>query len=126
MLQSMNTQNQIKRTLSTSISIEYIRHLLKSNEVIRKSDLAKQVCANFKFYDMCGEMQISGYLKALRELESSKHFDLPKAQHRGGTNAPRRLTKPVPLPINVPNETNGITTLELVWVQQEEEMRELE
>ena len=123
MLLSMNTQNQIKRTLSTSTGIEYIKQLLSGNEVEHRSDLAKQVCANFKFLNAQGEMQTSGCLKALRELESSRHFDLPKAQHKAGTKSPRRLTEPVRLPVDVPGEVNTITALELVWVREAEEMR---
>jgi len=97
MLQSMNTQNEIKRTLSTSTCIEYIKQLLSGNEVAHRFDLAKQVCKHFKFHDARGEMQTSGCLKALRELESSGYFDLPKAQHKASTKSPRRLTEPVPL-----------------------------
>lgn len=119
----MNTQNQIKRTLSTSTSIEYIKHLLGGNEVVHRTDLAKRVCAHFNFHDVRGEMQASGCLKALRELESLGHFDLPKAQHKGGRNIPRRLTKPVPLPVDVPSEVTAIKALELVMVQTAEQMR---
>jgi hypothetical protein len=123
MLQSMNTQNEIKRTLSTSTCIEYIKQLLSGNEVAHRFDLAKQVCKHFKFHDARGEMQTSGCLKALRELESSGHFDLPKAQHKASTKSPRRLTEPVPLPVDVPNDVNHISALELVRVQDAEQMR---
>lgn len=68
-------------------------------------------------------MQTSGCLKALSELESSGHFDLPKAQHKTGTQSPRRSTDPVPLPVDVPSEVNTIVALELVKVRETEEMR---
>jgi hypothetical protein len=123
MLYGMNTQNLIKRTLSLSTSIEYIKQLLGNEGVAHRADLAKQVCTNFEFYDVRGEMQTSGCLKALRELESSGHFELPKAQHKAGTKSPRRLTHPVPLPINVPDEVNHMTALELVQVQDTDQMR---
>ena len=123
MLQSMNTQNEIKRTLSTSTCIDYIKQLLSGNEVAHRFDLAKQVCKHFKFHDARGEMQTSGCLKALRELESSGHFDLPKAQHKASTKSPRRLTEPVPLPVDVPSEVNHISALELVRVHDAEQMR---
>jgi hypothetical protein len=119
----MNTQNQIKRTLSTTTSIEYIKQLLRGDEVAHRFDLAKQVCAHFKFHDARGEIQTSGCQKALRELESSGHFDLPKAQHKTGTKSPRRLTEPVRLPVDVPSEVNSIAKLELVRVQEAEQMR---
>ena len=123
MLQSMNIQSQIKRTLSLSTSIEYIKQLLGGNGVTHRSDLSKQVCTNFEFLDARGVMQTSGCLKALRELESSGHFDLPKAQHKTGTKSPRRLTEPVPLPVDVPSEVNSICALELVRVRDAEQMR---
>jgi hypothetical protein len=123
MLQSMNIQNEIKRTLSTSTSIEYIKQLLGGNEVAHRTDLAKQVCTHFTFHDARGTMQTSGCLKALRELESSGHFDLPEAQHKASTKSPRRLTEPVPLPVEVPSEVNNISALELLRVQDAEQMR---
>ena len=119
----MKIQNQIKRTLSTITGIEYIKQLLSDNEVKHRSDLAKQVCRNFEFHDARGEMQISGCLKALRELESSGHFELPRAQQKTGTKSPRRLTEPVPLAVDVPREVNTIAALELVRVRETEEMR---
>ena len=119
----MKIQNQIKRTLSTITGIEYIKQLLSDNEVKHRSDLAKQVCRNFEFHDARGEIQISGCLKALRELESSGHFELPRAQQKTGTKSPRRLTEPVPLAVDVPSEVNTIAALELVRVRETEEMR---
>ena len=119
----MNIQNQIKRTLSLSTSIEYIKQLLGGKGIAHRADLAKQVCTNFEFYDARGGMQTSGCLKALRELELLGHFELPRAQHKTGTKSPRRLTNPVPLPIDVPDEVNHIAALELVQVQDTEQMR---
>ena len=119
----MNIQSQIKRTLSLSTSIEYIKQLLGSKGVEHRTDLAKQVCTNFKFHDARGEMQTSGCLKALRALESSGHFELPKVDRKTGTKSPRRLKESVPLPVNVPTEVNSIARLELVKVQETEQMR---
>ena len=68
-------------------------------------------------------MQTSGCLKALRELESSRHFDLPKALHKTGTKSPRRLPDPVQLPVDVPSEVDTIARLELVRVREPEQMR---
>ena len=119
----MKIQNQIKRTLSTITGIETIKQLLCDNGVKHRSDLAKQVCTNFEFHDARGEMQTSGCLKALRELESSGHFELPRAQHKTGAKSPRRLTESVPLPADVPSEVNAIAALELVRVEAPEQMR---
>jgi len=70
----MNTQNQIKRTLSEPTSIDYICGLLESNEILHRSELATQVCEQFVFYDARGQAQRSGCLKALRELEAAGQF----------------------------------------------------
>ncbi len=73
----MNTQNQIKRTLSNPANIEYISHLLSGNEIAHRTDLAKRTCEQFGFYDVRGQAQLGGCLKALRELETSGHFIQP-------------------------------------------------
>ena len=112
----MKIQNQIKRTLSISANIEYISTLLDSKKIAHRTDLAKRTCEKFNFYDVCGQAQLSGCLKALRELEASGHFILPKAQQAGGKKSPRRLTSPVPPPVNVPANVNEINDLELVLV----------
>ena len=78
----MNTQNQIKRTLSEPTSIEYVRGLLESNEILHRSELAEVVCEQFGFYDARGQAQRGGCLKALRELEAAGHFVLPAARRR--------------------------------------------
>ena len=76
----MNTQNQIKRALSESASIEYVRGLLASNKNQSRSQLADVVCEHFGFHDPRGKKQISGCLKALHRLEDAGHFVLPESQ----------------------------------------------
>ena len=65
----MNTQNQIKRTLSEPTNIAYIDDLLENKVIRHRSELATLVCEQFGFHDARGEEQRSGCLKALRELE---------------------------------------------------------
>jgi len=116
----MKVQNQIKRTLSNSTNIEYIKNLLDNNEVAHRTDLAKRACEKFNFYDVRGQIQVSGCLKALRELETAGHFVLPKPRGSGGKKTPRRLDAPVDVPVDVPAEVNGIKELELVLVTETE------
>ena len=86
MLGSMNiVQNQIKRTLAEPESIEYVRGLLESNPLAQRSELAVVVCERFGFHDARGWAQVSGCLKALRELEGHGHFTLQEAR----TSPPR-------------------------------------
>jgi hypothetical protein len=119
----MKAQNQIKRTLSGPVPIEYISQLLQREEIAHRTDLARRTCQQFGFYDISGKLQISGCLKALRELESAGHFVLPKAQQKSGQKTPRRLMASVPLPVDIPTDVTAIDRLELVLVRTGDEMR---
>ncbi len=119
----MNIQNQIKRTLSKSTSIEHICGLLEDNEIKNRSELAELVCVAFGFYDPLGRVQKGGCLKALRELEEAGHFTLPEARRKPVARSPRLLSKPVPLPVEVPSQAGEVRGLELVLVSTPEQMR---
>ena len=119
----MNTQNQIKRTLSEPTSKEYVRGLLESKDIASRTALASVVCEQFGFYDARGQVQQSGCLKALRELEAAGHFTLPVALSSPGPISPRRLPQPVPLPKEVPSEVGLVRGLHLLLVATSEEMR---
>ena len=119
----MDTQNQIKRTLSELTSIEYVRELLESREILHRSALAELVCEKFGFYDARGQKQIAGCLKALRELETAEHFVLPATGRKMGSKSPRRLSEPVALPTDVPAEAGEVQGLTLVLVKTIEQMR---
>ncbi len=119
----MNTQNQIKRVLSEPGSIEYIRGLLKGDEVDNRTELAALVCQQAEFYDLKGDEQRAGCLKALRELEAAGHFVLPPSRNSSGPSSPRRLPAPVPLPVEVPARAGEVRGLELVVVSTPEQMQ---
>ena len=119
----MKTQNQIKRTLSVPVGIEYVRGLLGSNEIRHRNELAERVCRQFGFYDARGQAQRGGCVKALRELEAAGYFVLPAACGRTGSNSPRRLNKPVALPSEVPTQVGNVCGLTLVVVRTSEQMR---
>lgn len=119
----MNTQNQIKRTLSRPASIDYIAGLLNSNDFIHRSALANFLCEQHGFYDTCGKLQQGGCVKALRELESAGHFKLPAVKGRTGPNTPKRLQEAVADPIGVPAKAEEVSGLELILVDSEEHMR---
>lgn len=118
----MNTQNQIKRTLSTSQSIEYIQRLLDSNEFTTRSKVADALCEHFKFHDARGRKQSAGCLKALRRLEAVGHFFLPKTGKSCGCNSPRRLSEPITAPLNVPDRVEDIKGLTLILVSDSDHM----
>jgi hypothetical protein len=119
----MKTQNQIKRTLSECANIEYVRGILTSNEIIHRSQLAAVVCEQFGFHDARGQRQQSSCLKALRQLEAAGHFILPQACSTSGPNSPRRLSEPVPLPLEVPDRVDDVVGLNLILVTSLEHMR---
>ena len=119
----MNTQNQIKRTLSQPAAIEYVAGLLNVNEFIHRSELADFLCEQFGFYDARGQEQRDGCLKALRELEAAGHFTLPAARAKTGPNTPKRLPEAVAEPTGVPAKAGEVCGLELIGVSTEEHMR---
>ncbi len=119
----MNTQNQIKRVLSEPSSIQSVCRLLESQEIPHRSALAALVCEQFRFHDVRGQPQQAGCLKALRELEAAGHFTLPAALRSPGPSSPRRLSAPVPLPTEVPDQAGLVRGLELVLVSTSEQMR---
>jgi len=97
--------------------------MIESKEIPHRSALARRVCERFEFYDVRGEAQLAGCLKALRELEAGGHFTLPAARRRPGPKSPRRLSEPVPLPGEVPSQAGSVEGLELVLVSTLEQMR---
>jgi len=119
----MKTQNQIKRTLSEPMRIEYVRGLLERNEIRHRNELAERVCEQLGFYDARGQAQRGGCVKALRELEAVGHFVLPVACGRTGKNSPRRLSEPVACPTDVPAQVEDVDGLSLVMGRSDEQMR---
>ncbi len=119
----METQNQIKRILSRPEAIEHIRCLLNTNDNLKRTALADQLCKEFDFFDPRGDKQRAGCLKALRELARDGWFELPEPCHIPGKRSPRRLGKAVPEPQGVPDEVGKICELRLVVVETEEHMR---
>ena len=120
----MNLQNQIKRTLSKSSNIEYVRSLLERNEILNRSRLAEAVCEQFGFHDARGEKQLGGCLKALRKLEAAGHFVLPERQTTASRpGSPLRLSEPVALPLEVPARVDDVRGLELILVTSPDHMR---
>jgi len=119
----METQNQIKRTISEPGAIEQIKKLLDENPVMNRTQIADLVCERFNFFDPKGNKQRSGCSKALRKLELEGHFVLPKPSKSPKKWQPRRLGKPVPDPIGMPEDISQIHDLELIIVKTDEQMR---
>ena len=119
----MKTQNQIKRILSQPDAIKYVSGLLDNNEFVNRNKLANFLCGHFGCYDLRGQKQRSGCLKALRELEAAGSFTLPPALNKTGANTPKRLSAPVAIPEGVPEKAGDVRGLQLILVCNEEHMR---
>jgi hypothetical protein len=119
----METQNQIKRTLSEADAIEQINLILDTTDNIKITKLADLLCDQYKFFDPRGERQRSGCLKALRGLEQAGLIVLPPPSKIPVKRNPRRLTEPVPEPHGVPDDAGKIYELRLVTVETEASMR---
>ena len=119
----MDTQNQIKRTLSQPVAIDFVTGLLKINDSLHRSELVDILCEQFGFHDVRGQRQRDGCVKALRELEAAGHFTLPAARGKTGPKTPKRLTEPVADPTGVPAKAGEVRGLKLIRVNGEEQMR---
>lgn len=120
----MHLQNQIKRALSTTEAIEFVRGLLAdADEFGSRTEVAEFLCEEFGFQDPRGENQIGGCLKALRELESKGWFELPPPETEKRPSSPRRLAEPVAEPQAVPEQVGEIIGLELILVEHLDQMR---
>ena len=119
----METQNQIKRKLSQPEAIEFVIDLIKASKYKNFSELTKEVCRHFSFYNFQGDIQLSGCMKALRELERRGEFTLPVSRRKIKKKSPRRLDCPVPEPSELPSAVGKIYDLRLNLVETEAEIR---
>ncbi len=114
MLCGMLIQNQIKRTLSTPANIAYLRQMPDTADIRHRTDLAQRVCGQFGFQYARGQLQVSGCLKALRELERSGHLSLPRVDRATQSRkSSRSLGQAVAVPIDLPRESGAVQGLQL-------------
>lgn len=119
----MDVQNQIKRTLNQPSALAWITDQLTQGDVPHRTALARQACEHFAFRDGRGRAQVSGCLRALRELEAAGHFALPEALTQPGVGGVRRLSSPVPPAVDVPPRAGDVKGLRLVRVDIDEHRR---
>lgn len=113
----METQKQIKRTLSTPEAIATIGRLIEESEGIGRTKLADEVCRHFGFFDPRGTTQCSSCLKALRELERQGHFLLPPGRNLTRRGGAKSGGEPVPPAEGVPSEAGQVLGLQLILVE---------
>jgi len=120
-LRGMETQTQVKRTLSQAL--DRVRGLLEGTAFRHRTAVAEAVCAAFGFTDPRGAPQRGSCLKALRELEAAGALTLPPPARRSGPKTPRRLGVPVPVPAAVPAAVGDVQGLRLDLVTTAAQMR---
>ena len=64
----METQNQIKRTLSQPRAIDYILNVFDATDKIKGTELADKVCEEFGFFDQRGKKQRTAGVREAREV----------------------------------------------------------
>jgi hypothetical protein len=122
-MHGMETQNQIKRTLSRPEVIEHIRSMLGENGHMNRTMVAVRLCERYGFYDARGNAQTSSCLKALRKLEAGGHIELPKPLGQPGRRSPRRLSEPVAPAEGVPAQVGDLRGVHMIPVDGEARMR---
>ena len=107
--------------------MKYVRQLLASNQYSHRTEFAGVVCEYFELLDPRGKNQLGGCLKALRELEETGEFVLPAVHYKSkgprSSPQPRRLSEPLALPKDVPEQAGDVRSLSLVPVNTDEQMR---
>jgi hypothetical protein len=123
----MERQNLIKQTLSQPASIEYVKELLESKQIPSRSKLSGKVSEHFDFVDARGHLQKSSCVIALCELAAAGYFILPaladRKSSKGKKHTLRRLSRPVPEPVDVPAKAGDVEGLKLVIVETDEQKR---
>lgn len=115
----------IKQALARPENVAFITARLDGPAAPPRTLLARELCQRLDFRDPKGDWQIGTTCKALRDLETEGLWKLPApATTTGsGTWQPRRLTRPVPRPQDVPGRAEEIQGLRLVQVVDDEHCR---
>jgi hypothetical protein len=120
----MQTALSIQQILAQPENTRLVTQLLESEEVINRSDLARELCEQLDLRDPKGDLRMGTMRKALRVLEAKGLWKLPAAESVGtGPWKPKRLAKPVAAPRALPAQVEEVQGLVLVEVTTEEEKR---
>lgn len=98
-------------------SLPRLNDVLKRHSSSGRTDLARQVCKEFKFITAKGNFQTSSCLSALVTLDQETKIALPPTESRSGRPNARLLGDPVPPPHNVPNRIESIKGLRIELVK---------
>lgn len=119
----MQVQHQVKSLVSSPEIVAYVEQALADDSVSHRTELAERICDRFEIVDARGVAQRSSCLRALRELEQEGYWQLPAAQTYSKSPQPRRLSRAVSAPVDVPTTLSDMAELNLVLVEDEESRR---
>ncbi len=111
----MRTQPPILQTLRAPASQELLETII-AEWSDNRTRLGQEVCTAFGFQDARGRDQVTGCVKALRQLEGEGKISLPARQSGVARSTPVCLAEPVPAPVDVPDTVQGVKGLSLVRV----------
>ena len=103
--------------------MQQIQELIHGNQDLSRTQVADRVCEQFGFFDIRGQRQRAGCLKALREQEGKGLLVLPASDYTPRKRLPIRLGAPVPEPEGVPTAVKDVAELRLNLVEADEQRR---
>ena len=119
----MHEQNQIGSTLASADGTARLKDLLAQADSASRTEVGRRVCELFGFHDALGRPQLAGCMKALRRLEADQRIELPAPRHARRRCRPRRLGRPVPQPVGVPERVDLVQALAVVEVTGDDQRR---
>ena len=112
----------IQERLASADAVEWVQDWLRTKKRKSRTALARDVCTAFELKDARGQLRVGGTLKALRVLEARGCWRLPKRQGaKPGSWQPRRLSRRVAAPRNVPARAEQVQGMCLVEVGAEQD-----
>ncbi len=119
----MYEQNQIPATLASPEAMARVKALLAAAGAASRTAVGRQVCELFGFHNARGRPQLASCMQALRALDAAGRIELPAPRHDHRRCRPRRLGRPVPAPIGVPERVDQVRGLALVAVENDGQRR---
>ena len=120
----MQSALSIQQILAQPESIRLVTQLLEAEDVINRSDLARELCEQLDLRDPKGDLRMGTTRKALRVLEAKGLWKLPAAESVGtGPWRAKRLARPVAAPRALPAKVEDVQGLGLVEVTTEEQKK---
>ena len=103
-------------------SLSRLKDALEGHPSSGRTELARQVCKEFKFSTVKGQFQVSSCLQALVTLDQEGEIKLPPSVPCADRPTARLLADPVPSPDTVPNRIRAIKGLRIELVQTKKDL----